>query len=211
MILLCLYGLKVIKVSDIPDSFARPLSLSIDLVRVGDYAPIMINLRDFLSARRSELEAKLAELESEMLPLRRELDEISSAQVALALMPGAEPPKPQFRSLLAVAPNRESKPPIRPGSIKAMVISVLGDRPDGATANEILVLMNNRFGAACSRPSLSPQLSRLKDDGWVNLTGKVWILTDKEETPDVGASGVSESGGVSAPPNESGRCQRHPR
>ena len=40
----------------------------------------------------------------------------------------------------------------------------------------ILFAINYRLGSNFARTSLSPQLSRLKEDGFVTLTRKIWKL-----------------------------------
>lgn len=59
--------------------------------------------------------------------------------------------------------------------------------PNGATANDILAYVNERWEREIIRSSLSPQLSRLKKEGVITLDNDVWKLAKNESTPIVGA------------------------
>ena len=56
------------------------------------------------------------------------------------------------------------------------------------TALELLEQVNQRQGTTLLRSSLSPQLSRLKDEGVIKLTDKLWHLPEhsvpENEEPD---------------------------
>lgn len=86
-------------------------------------------------------------------------------------------------------------------TIKEAVVNVLEDAPSGFSALDILREINTRFGWDYARESLSPQLSRLKQEGHINLTGRTWHLPEQSvpenEEPDPtlfteGGSGASE-------------------
>ncbi|GGA50764.1 hypothetical protein GCM10011385_00010 [Nitratireductor aestuarii] len=65
---------------------------------------------------------------------------------------------------------------IRRGTIKDFVVQVLSDSPNGMVAMDILAAINEQFQKNYDRPSLSPQLSRLRQDGVLGLRGPVWYL-----------------------------------
>lgn len=65
---------------------------------------------------------------------------------------------------------------IRPGTIKDYVVQVLSESKRGMSALDILTAINERFGKDYDRTSLSPQLSRLRQDGVVGLRGPIWYL-----------------------------------
>ncbi|MBY0429776.1 MAG: hypothetical protein K2Q10_01140 [Rhodospirillales bacterium] len=94
--------------------------------------------------------------------------------------------------------------PVRPDTIKAKVLEVLRWHKSG-DANDIRKWIRSQFDENVPRESLSPQLSRLKADGWLALDGKNWKLIDptKNEAPDARASGASETGEGGASLNES--------
>ena len=68
---------------------------------------------------------------------------------------------------------------IRRGSIKDYAVQVLSDSPNGMVAMDILAAINERFQKDYDRTSLSPQLSRLRQDGVLGLRGPVWYLKGK--------------------------------
>lgn len=69
---------------------------------------------------------------------------------------------------------------IRRGTIKDFVVQVLSDSPNGMVAMDILAAINEQFQKNYDRPSLSPQLSRLRQDGVLGLRGPVWYLKKKD-------------------------------
>jgi hypothetical protein len=69
----------------------------------------------------------------------------------------------------------------RPRRLKAMtlkeaVVEILVQAGHGLTASEILHELNSRHGTDFERESLSPQISRLKNEGTLALSGKNWHL-----------------------------------
>jgi hypothetical protein len=67
-----------------------------------------------------------------------------------------------------------------------MIMLTLKSTPEGATANELLEMIDGRFNKKIMRSSISPQLSRLKQKGKVTLKDGMWaIISDSPETPDL--------------------------
>lgn len=170
----------------------------------------MTSLDQFIRARRAELIAELTELDRRRARIHAELAGLDAAEAAAEAAAAAA--LQQDAALIATEDEpselhmvsaTQQRTPIRKGSIKEKVLAVLADNPAGADAHTILTLIQERFNENIPRPSLSPQLSRLKGEGWVTLNGKVWSLAVKNETPDVGASGVSKTDGEATPSNES--------
>lgn len=64
-------------------------------------------------------------------------------------------------------------------TIKEMVRETLLDQSEGGTSDQIIHWINRRHGTEVARTSLSPQLSRLKADGEVELDEEngIWTLT----------------------------------
>lgn len=123
----------------------------------------MASLREFIVGRRDEIKAQITALKSEL----RELE------LAEAAIKTGTPER-------LGAPLRTATMSGKP-TIKEMVLDVLNGG-GGAEASEIVELIHNRFGEEIPRSSLSPQLSRLKEDGFLNLDGRVWtIISDKED------------------------------
>jgi hypothetical protein len=55
---------------------------------------------------------------------------------------------------------------------------VLSGQPSGLNSSGILDAIKKRFGRDIERTSLSPQLSRLKEDGELILSGEVWFTAE---------------------------------
>ncbi len=72
-----------------------------------------------------------------------------------------------------------------------MVVAALRDRPNGGDAYAIINAIKEKYGKDIPRPSMSPQLSRLKEDGYLELRNGNWCLTEKalKETAPEGAVG----------------------
>ena len=116
---------------------------------------------------------------------RDELDrEIESARTALKAVEGLENvegtrPFPSTEEntensgfyLLQSAPMATSQQPrlSERQTIKKMVVSVLRDRSGRGTAEQIIEWIRDDFGSKVARTSLSPQLSRLKSEGQLDL------------------------------------------
>jgi len=74
---------------------------------------------------------------------------------------------------------------IRHGSIKDYVVQVLSDSQKGMVALDILAAINERFEKNYDRTSLSPQLSRLRQDGVLGLRGPTWYLKSETDLSDL--------------------------
>ena len=121
----------------------------------------MASLRDFIATRREDVKRQIADLKAE-------LRELNLAEAAIKTgVPVVAP---------AMSTGGTGKP-----TIKEMVVAVLGARPDGAEATEIISLVSSRFGDEIPRSSLSPQLSRLKEEGTLVLDGRTWKLSNERE------------------------------
>lgn len=162
----------------------------------------MANLHEFIAARRAELKLSLSSLDERRAEIVAELDELEAAEAA-ARQVSTPLPSEDLTAAASIGERANNAPPIRRGSIKEKVMSVLSACPEGADANKILELIEIKFGEIIPRSSLSPQLSRLKGEGRLLLNGSAWSLRSDKETPGAGAPGVLTAGGVGAPLKES--------
>ena len=161
------------------------------------------SLREFLDRRERELLIELAPAENQVLAIRAELAEIHHAKASLQASAGklaealrgssvldpAPGPLGELRSFglggfvdvggLADGPLTLRQERL---SIKQMILMVLEHdvkfRRYGATASEIRESIKNEFGREIEGTSLSPQLSRLRDDGYVEVHENRWKLTN---------------------------------
>jgi hypothetical protein len=136
-----------------------------------------LTLKDFLANRK-------AEIKTQQVALRKELAEISAAETAIESSCNGEDATTRKRVSSRL-------------TIKDMIIGVLENKIEGADAFKILEMIKEKYGKDISRPSLSPQLSRLKtDDGVLELDGNNWRLVEKplqkESAPARGADMVGE-------------------
>jgi len=133
----------------------------------------MSTARDLLLNRRSEIGGKVTPLVSEIARLREVL---AAKQKDLA---SCNAELNQIQSALKAIEETETKSQL---TIKQAVLEVMKDHREGMTALEILAAINTRyFGGRMVRSSLSPQLSRLKnDDGKIDLRGNKWFLLPEQ-------------------------------
>ena len=121
-------------------------------------------LRDFLDRREGEIKSAIKNL-------RAELKELKSAKQALPS--GDGDPKPNK----PVSKNSEP-------TIKELCITILESvYPKGLSANSLLDVMAHDHGRNVERASLSPQLSRLKRTGELNLVDGEWFVARESSEP----------------------------
>lgn len=126
----------------------------------------MNGIRSYITQRRREI---LSQIEA----LNAELSELNAAEDAVKTTANER-----------VLDLEESTDSTTIGSrltIKEMVLEVLGVLPAGADANKILRLINQRYDRHIARTSLSPQLSRLRQEGYVRLDGSTWRIANAKD------------------------------
>ncbi|MFT9448718.1 hypothetical protein [Gluconobacter japonicus] len=114
-------------------------------------------LRSFLAQRESEIKEQLKKL-------RLELKDIQRAHEAL---------NPCIDAAQEDSQNNARGKKV---TIKEMILSVLTDFSDGLNAIVIGEQIHKKFNKEFERSSISPQLSRLKKEGLVSLSGDIWVL-----------------------------------
>jgi hypothetical protein len=136
----------------------------------------MNDLKEFLIRRRQELMQALAplvdqraQIDVQINRLKKELSDIEQAAKSI----GLQPPQPE----LQLVAEQRKRPAI---TIKKAVLDVLRDQPKGLIALDILARVNHRFDLGIVRTSLSPQLSRLKQEGKVTNLGEIWRLVPQK-------------------------------
>lgn len=124
----------------------------------------MTTLKSFMENRKSEILKQIEDLKSEL------------AQLEIAQSAIKESGKKYKNYISQFNLYTENKPL----TIKGMILKVLEQENAPLTAIEILNLINARFDKDIERTSLSPQLSRLKEEGSVLYDNKYWTLADRE-------------------------------
>ena len=129
--------------------------------------------------------------------LKKELEELDTAERVYRESGIQIPPIAQHRLFPASWP-------VRTPTMKEGVVLLLKERePLGLTALEILDRIQSRWNKNLQRTSLSPQLTRLKNDGVIRNDKGAWKLITEtlEKTEAPANSGASEEGGQ--PPSSS--------
>src|ERR1043165_224293 len=119
----------------------------------------MNGLREIIEKRRNELRQEKQPLEATAAEQRKVLN-ATEAKLRLLAKEEAEIEK----ALQAIGQQRERR---EAGiTIKDAILEVLSEAEGGMTSAEILIAINGRFFSekAIVRESMSPQLSRLKND-----------------------------------------------
>src|SRR5690242_20141120 len=150
-------------------------------------------LPSFVERRERELKHQLAVLRGDIESKERELAQIRQVRAALA------PPPPENKTC-EVAANliREAVtqrgavlmrqadnalvggvPPLSENrTIKEMIVTALASHfHDGATPAELRTFIKDVFGREIDRTSLSPQLTRLREQGTVEQRNTKWRLS----------------------------------
>jgi hypothetical protein len=151
----------------------------------------MQTLDDLLAQRLSDLIGSEAALRK---ALGENLNEQQKVRLA-ANAAGVNLIEPRVLQTLALPTEPTGAMPFRrhPSlkTIKEAVVSVLNASLFGMTALEILEKIDTLHGMDYPRTSLSPQLSRLKNDGVIAKDGKIWRLVPpsakKNEAPSANA------------------------
>lgn len=145
-------------------------------------------LSDFINAKWRALTEAEARIKGELRKIADERTQLERAASAAGISLLDEP-KAEVRDFFAgVSGNatsgdeqNHSHSRRRRGrmSMKEAVLEVLREAGHGLSALEILPLMNQKIGVEYERTSLSPQLTRLKEDGEIERDGVIWTLVDK--------------------------------
>jgi hypothetical protein len=155
-----------------------------------------------LRARRADLWNRLEEVRARGKEYEGEIQQIDAGLRAMEA--AVIPVSGSDASLRAVAYHaRNANPEVQVLTMKQLVVKALSEHlENGATANEMLDFFARKWGRTeIMRTSLSPQLSRLKEDGAIRLEGKVWkINRDDFDTLWTNSEPDSENGEAAADP-----------
>lgn len=125
---------------------------------------------EFIARRRRELDDEEGMLRDRLAAIASEREYLRSA--ASISFGEKTPPREIARAI------RKRRKGIKAGTIMDRVLNVLRKSPDGLPANTILFALNGETpDRPLARESLSPQLSRLKQAGYIELDGSIWRLS----------------------------------
>ena len=132
-------------------------------------------LEMFVMGRLAELDEAEKTLREKLTAIGAEKEKLKKAVEAVTakIRVKDEPEKPSVHR----QPLR-----LRGMTLQAAVIEILKDNKFGLPAAEILKEINSRHKMSFARESLSPQISRLKQAGRVEQSGRIWKLADQHPT-----------------------------
>jgi hypothetical protein len=150
-----------------------------------------MNLREYLEKREPELLSELAALYAETKRKEAELAEVRRAKVSIGMLAPwhADPELTRFAAVEDLAQSlaspgvrlRSSPPsPYAHLTMKQLVMRALGEHlRSGATRRELIDFFRDAWGREIEPASLSPQLSRLMNEGMIVYRDEDhrWILT----------------------------------
>lgn len=134
-----------------------------------------------LQARRDALTSQIERSRAIIRTMEEEIEQIDRG--IRAMYGDKLPPKGHMASRNAVAHfARRANPLAQSMTIKKLVVTALNEHlQNGATSQQLLDVFAREWGRTdIIRTSLSPQLSRLKSEGVIDLDGKIWTLVHKE-------------------------------
>lgn len=165
--------------------------------------------RQLLLHRRGVVDKEMQKaMQTAAAPYLAEMREIDAALAAISTMRTAPVPSVGTEDESATVANdagdsNKASPRDMTRAIgltlKEMILLTLRTRQRGADALTILDEINTRWNVGLERTSLSPQLSRLKNEGKLKLNGKVWHLAQQDEAPDAQTSRASSVGVAGSP------------
>jgi hypothetical protein len=133
---------------------------------------VVERLSEFIARRRRELDDAEARLRAQLTAIiqeRHALQVAEHAEVSTNKMHSSEDYKYKKRK-------------IKSGTIMSDVLNILRKHPRGMIALDILAELNKEREYPLERTSLSPQLSRLKYAGYIDLRGSNWTLRSDDNS-----------------------------
>lgn len=137
------------------------------------YILLMNPLKNFIMDRIRKIEDSLipmleeqAKINAKITTAQAELEDLRNAAKAIGIVKGLPTASRPI--------TRRTQPEV---TIKEAALSVLAEFPEGLIALDLLRKINEQFGLNIVRSSLSPQLTRLKNDGKIINSGSLWLLT----------------------------------
>lgn len=136
------------------------------------------SLQMFITQRMAVLLKEEADVSGHLREIRAEKERLRKAAAAAGV---------EIESAGSQSSLFEKRPPkrLKDKTLKEAVLEILADFPDGLAALDILQKINSKSGVAFSRASLSPQLSRLKQEERILAKNGIWILYQKSHDVDL--------------------------
>ena len=132
------------------------------------------SLPTFIVRRLSELASEEKDVRANLRSIQEEQDQLHRAAQGAGIVIPADIESALDNATDDIYPMTKRK--VSEKTIKETVIEILKEAGRPLTALQILPVINDRLNADYPRSSLSPQLSRLKADGLIELNGRNWCL-----------------------------------
>ena len=137
------------------------------------------SIEQFIARRRLELENEAGSLRGQLAAIADEHQKLDLAATAVGASVFVSVAEKTF------APQNMKR--VRNAKIggigkiqtmKNCILAILANHPQGLSALEIMPILNRELGSDYERSSISPQLSRLKGDGLIDLKAGIWTLSE---------------------------------
>lgn len=143
----------------------------------------MSTITQLMDKREKEVTEQIGHLRKQLAPLEAELAQIRVAKAAMKVDEPTQSTQPAELTIKSV-PFLDvfGLPPMLGAyqhlTMKQLTVKALKEQfRNGATANQLIAFFKNAWGRTdVVRSSLSPQLSRLQEDGYIKREGRVWHL-----------------------------------
>jgi hypothetical protein len=130
------------------------------------------SLLSFITRRLAELKREEEPLLARLAQIKLEREQLRKASLAAGIESHEQ--TQQLRDVSKRPPRR-----LATKTLKEAIVEILSEKQNGLSAAEILHDLNSRHNASFARASLSPQISRLRQEGRIELTGHIWHLKGK--------------------------------
>jgi hypothetical protein len=138
------------------------------------------NIRDTLRDREQELKKRIFEIRQQLDPLEKELADVQRAKHALGMLGGTNVRDNAGSAMRPVHIDPLDARALQYMTMKELVLKALAEHfQNGTTSKELVLFFASAWGRRIGRENLSPQLSRLKSDGFLDRQGNIWLLTDR--------------------------------
>ena len=135
----------------------------------------MSEVSKIMAKRRQEIISQIKDLEVELAAIQAFLNSAQNRQGVLGIPePPLESIKPPKKLKKRTIKNTRKKAAL---TIKQMVVKLIGQNGAGLSAIDLMARIKAVYDLEIPRSSLSPQLSRLKQEGRLVDKSGIWCLT----------------------------------
>ena len=134
----------------------------------------MSTISEIMATRRQEIISQIKDLEVELAAIQAFLNSAQNRQGVLAILdPPSDVIKPPKKLKKRTIKNLRKKAAL---TIKQMVVKLIDQNGAGLSAIDLMARIKAVYDLEIPRSSLSPQLSRLKQEGRLVDKSGIWCL-----------------------------------